>query len=109
MLQRIVLLLALACPLVAMAAPFPLEEAWRRVAEANPTLRTARAEAATTQATINSLHLSLEHRQRGPSFWDSQREWSVGIAQTLEIVGQPRARREAAQATLLASQAEAVE
>lgn len=117
MLQRIVLLLALACPLAAMAAPLTLEEAWRQAEQANPALRTARAEVAAAQAVADEAaiplasnpQLSLEHRRRSPSIGDSQREWSAGISQTFEIAGQPRARREAAQAALAASRAEAAE
>ena len=117
MLYRIALLLALACPLAAMAAPLTLEEAWRQAEQANPALRAAHAEVAAAQAAADEAavplnsnpQLSLERRQRSPAIGDSQREWSAGIAQTFEIAGQPRARREAAQAALAASQSELAE
>lgn len=117
MLHRILFLLALACPLAAIAAPLTLSDAWRRAEESNPILRTAQAELSAAQAVADEVvvpfnsnpQLSLERRRRTPSIGDIQREWSAGISQTFEIAGQPGARRQAAEATLASSQAELAE
>lgn len=117
MLHHIIFLLALACPLAAIAAPLTLDEAWQRAEEFNPVLRTAQAELSSAQAAADESvvpfnsnpQLSLERRRRTPAIGDIQREWSAGISQTFEIAGQPGARRKAAEATLTSNQAELVE
>lgn len=117
MLYRFALLLALACPLAAIASPLTLEDAWLRAAQSNPALPVIRAHVSAARAAADEAaipfnsnpQLALESQRRSPSAGAIQREWSAGISQSFEIAGQPRARREAAEAALGASRAEAAE
>lgn len=95
-------------------APLTLQEALTRAAQANPSLRAKKAQLATVEGVrtearallYNNPQLSLENTQRQvpqPGTGDDmRREWGVGLAQTFEIAGQGRHRRESADAALAA-------
>jgi outer membrane protein, heavy metal efflux system len=117
---------ALACALAASAtlagaqnapgtAALTLAEAMRLAESAHPTVRIreaqfAAAEGARREAAaplFNNPELSAERTRRHVPAADSRaNEWSVGIAQPIEIGGQQSRRREAAAATLDALRAE---
>lgn len=96
----------------------PLAEAWRLAEAANPTLRSRQAqltaaEGVRTDASallFNNPQLSYERTRRDvpqsglPG--DRQNEWRAGLSQTLEVAGQPRYRRDSADAALGALRAE---
>ncbi|MHB1077348.1 TolC family protein [Thiobacillus sp.] len=104
-------------PLSAVSAPLSLEQAWEQAEQANPELRSAQANLAAAQGEFtdarallwNNPQLSTEWRKRTlpqttiPA--QSNREWTVGLAQTFEIAGQQGIRRSAAQQALAATQA----
>jgi len=110
-------LLALLYPLPALAAPLTLEQAWEQAEQANPDLRAAQANLAAAQGELidarallwNNPQLSTEWRKRTlpqttvPA--QSNREWTVGLAQAFEIAGQQGLRRSAAEQALAATQA----
>ena len=110
-------LLASFYPLSALAAPLTLEQAWEQAEQANPDLRAAQANLAAAQGELtdarallwNNPQLSTEWRKRTlpqttvPA--QSNREWTVGLAQAFEIAGQQGLRRSAAEQALAATQA----
>lgn len=110
-------LLALFYPLSPLAAPLTLEQAWEQAEQANPDLRAAQANLSTAQGELtdarallwNNPQLSTEWRKRTlpqttvPA--QSNREWTVGLAQAFEIAGQQGLRRSAAEQALAATQA----
>lgn len=103
-------------PLSAVSAPLSLEQAWEQAEQANPELRSAQANLAAAQGEFtdarallwNNPQISTEWRKRTipqttiPA--QSNREWTVGLAQTFEIAGQQGIRRSAAQQALAATQ-----
>ena len=103
---------ALAAP--AAEPPLTLERARQLAEEANPNLRTARANFAAAEGQLtdargllwNNPQFAAERSQRkipqpGPGN-DIQREWRTEISQTLEIAGQHGYRRGAAEQDLAA-------
>ncbi|MCL5060502.1 MAG: TolC family protein, partial [Candidatus Thermoplasmatota archaeon] len=103
-------------PLSALSAPLTLEQAWEQAELANPALRAARANLAAAEGELtdaraplwNNPQLATEWRKRTvPQTADparSNREWTVGLAQTFEIAGQQGKRRNAAEQSLAATQ-----
>ena len=101
----------------AFAAPVPLtlEGAWQRAEEANPTLRAALAAVPAAEGELrdaraplwNNPQVSMERRRKevpqvsNPT--QTNREWSIGLAQTFEIAGQQGDRRAAAEQSLAAT------
>ena len=110
------LLLASLYPLSALSAPLTLEQAWQQAEQANPALRASQANLAVAQGELtdaraplwNNPQLATEWRKRTlPQTTDparSNREWTVGLAQTFEIAGQQGKRRSAAEQSLAATQ-----
>lgn len=104
-------------PFSALSAPLTLEQAWDQAEQANPALRTAQANYAAVQGELtdarallwNNPRLDTEWRKRAiPQTVDparSNREWTVGLAQTFEIAGQQGKRHSAAEQSLAATQA----
>ncbi len=104
-------------PFSVLSAPLTLEQAWDQAEQANPTLRTAQANFTAVQGELTDARaplwsnpqLSTEWRKRtisqmaGPA--RSNRELTVGLAQTFEIAGQQGKRRSAAEQSLAATQA----
>ena len=96
----------------AAAQPLTLEQATRLAAESNPALRAAIAELHAAEGMVaesryplwNNPSLSVEGTRRvQPRAGGSDqniREWGVGVAQTFELAGQQRFRREASRAEL---------
>ena len=94
--------------------PLTLEHAWQLAEEANPTLKSARASLAAAEGQLadaqgalwNNPQIAAERVRRtipDPGLADrKQREWSVGLTQTLEIAGQQGYRRTAAEQELAA-------
>lgn len=108
-------------PLSAISAPLTLatltlEQAWEQAEQANPDLRSAQANLAAAQGELtdarallwNNPQLATEGRKRTlPQTTDparSNREWTVGLAQTFETAGQQGKRRSAAEQALAATQ-----
>ncbi|MHB1620294.1 MAG: TolC family protein [Sulfuricella sp.] len=110
------LLLASLYPLSALSAPLTLEQAWEQAEQANPALRATQANLAAAEGELTDAHaplwnnpqLATEWRKRTiPQTADparSNREWTVGLAQTFEIAGQQGKRRSAAEQSLAATQ-----
>ena len=110
---------ALALPLASAqaATALTLEEAWRRSEAANPTLRSTQARLSAAEGELvdarsflwNNTELSVERLRRSvpqPGLaTEKQRDWNTGLAQTFEVAGQPRYRREAATQELAGLQA----
>lgn len=115
MLHRIILLLALACPLAAIAAPLTLDEAWRLAENNHPELRAAQAGLAAVRGDAsdaaawlwNNPQFSVEKRRKTvPQAGNPgviNRDWSAGLAQTFEIAGQRAARLDEAERALSAA------
>lgn len=94
--------------------PLTLEHAWQLAEQANPTLKSAQANLATAEGQLadaqgllwNNPQIAAErvrHTVPDPGLGDrTQREWSVGLTQTLEIAGQQAYRRTAAEQELAA-------
>jgi len=86
-----------------------LQQAWMLAEQANPTLRSARAEVPAVQGQVRDtqgllwnnpqLATDLSRRRATPAGAASQSypEWTFGIAQTFELAGQQGYRRRAAQ------------
>lgn len=100
--------------------PLTLEAAWQLAEQANPVLNSARANLATAEGQFadaqgllwNNPQIAAErvrHTVPDPGLGDqTQREWRVGLTQTLEIAGQQGYRRTAAEQDL-AAQRETIE
>lgn len=112
--SRLFLILALAAPssLVARAAPLlDLQQALQIAARQSPALRNARAEVQALEAQSGEADALLWNNPELSAGVDRRRlpdnaratEWNVGLAQTLELAGQPRHRREAARQELAAA------
>ena len=94
--------------------PLTLEAAWQLADQSNPVLNSARANLATAEGQLtdaqgllwNNPQIAAERVRRtvpDPGLGDrTQREWSVGLTQTLEIAGQQGYRRTAAEQELAA-------
>lgn len=94
--------------------PLTLEHAWQLAEQANPALKNAQAnlvaaegQLADTQGLLwNNPQIAAERMRRtvpDPGLGErTQREWSVGLTQTLEIAGQQGYRRTAAEQELAA-------
>ncbi|MBP6771131.1 MAG: TolC family protein [Reyranella sp.] len=94
--------------------PLTLEHAWQLAEQANPTLKSAQANLATAEGQLadaqgllwNNPQIAAERVRRtvpDPGLGDrTQREWNVGLTQTLEIAGQQGYRRTAAEQELAA-------
>ncbi len=94
--------------------PLTLEQAWQLAEQSNPALNSARANLATAEGQLadaqgllwNNPQIAAErvrHTVPDPGLGDrTQREWSVGLTQTLEIAGQQGYRRTAAEQELAA-------
>ena len=100
------------------AVPLSLSDAARLAEEANPALRSKRAELAATEGVRTDANALLYnnpvlgfdgiHREvplEGPAT-EKRREWAATVQQTFEIAGQRGYRREAADAALTALQSE---
>ncbi len=101
----------------AQTTSLTLEQAWQLAQKANPVLRKAEAgllaalgESADGRAPLfNNPQLSVETGRRriqdsGQS--GSTNDWAIGLSQTFEIAGQPRARRDATERALEATRQE---
>ncbi|MBP6422353.1 MAG: TolC family protein, partial [Propionivibrio sp.] len=100
----------------AMAAnlPLTLEHAWQLAEQSNPALKSAQANLAAAEGQLadaqgllwNNPQIAAERVRRtvpDPGLGDrTQREWSVGLTQALEIAGQQGYRRTAAEQELAA-------
>ncbi|MBK6631550.1 MAG: TolC family protein [Betaproteobacteria bacterium] len=94
--------------------PLTLEHAWQLAEQANPTLKSAQANLNAAEGQLadaqgllwNNPQIAAERVRRtvpDPGLGDqTQREWSVGLTQTLEIAGQQAYRRTAAEQELAA-------
>lgn len=94
--------------------PLTLEHAWQLAEQANPALKSARAnlaaaegQLADTQALLwNNPQIAAERLRRtvpDPTQNErTQREWAIGLTQTLEIAGQQGYRRAAAEQEMAA-------
>lgn len=94
--------------------PLTLEAAWQLADQSNAVLKSARANLATAEGQLadtqgllwNNPQIAAErvrHTVPDPGLGDrTQREWSVGLTQTLEIAGQQGYRRTAAEQELAA-------
>lgn len=96
-------------------APLTLAEAMRLAEAAHPRVRAREAQLAAAEGArreaasllYNNPELSTERTRRQGTTPDARaREWSVGIAQPIEIGGQQGRRREAAAASMVALRAE---
>lgn len=117
LLNRLACAFLAACGAAAHGQPLTLLEAQRIAEQNHPLLRSTRSEVSATEAELqeskallwNNPQLSAEARQRRLGQVNepdvSRRDAALGISQTFETGGQPRARRAAAQAALEASQA----
>lgn len=115
--NRLACALLAACSAAAHGQTLTLLEAQRIAEQNHPQLRSARSEVSATEAELqesrallwNNPQLSAEARQRRLGQVNepdvSRRDAALGISQTFETGGQPRARRAAAQAALEANQA----
>lgn len=103
--------------MASQSAPLTLAAALRRAEEANPLLRSKLAERAGAEGALRDAHSLIAYnpqlqwestrRQVPPTAGsDAYREGSAGIAQTLEIAGQPGFRRATADAALQALELE---
>jgi cobalt-zinc-cadmium efflux system outer membrane protein len=97
------------------ASPLTLAEALRLAEIANPIVRAREAQLAAAEGSrrealsllFNNPELNIERTRRSAATPDgSAKEWSLGIAQPIEIGGQQARRREAASASLEALRAE---
>jgi len=94
--------------------PLTLDRAWQLAEQANPTLNSARANLATAEGQLadaqglfwNNPQITAERVRRtvpDPGLGErTQREWGVGLTQTLEIAGQQGYRQTAAEQELAA-------
>ena len=94
--------------------PLTLEHAWQLAEEANPALKSARANLVAAEGQLtdaqgllwNNPQIAAERLRRtvpDPGLGERrQREWAVGLTQTLEIAGQQGYRRTAAEQELAA-------
>ena len=94
--------------------PLTLEHAWQLAEQANPTLKSAQANLATAEGQLadaqgllwNNPQIAAERLRRTVPDRGlgerTQRDWSVGVTQTLEIAGQQAYRRTAAEQELAA-------
>ena len=94
--------------------PLTLERAWRLAEQANPVLKSARANLVAAEGQLadaqglfwNNPQIAAERVRRtvpDPGLGErTQREWDVGLTQTLEIAGQQGYRRTAAEQELAA-------
>ncbi|MBI5900290.1 MAG: TolC family protein [Rhodocyclales bacterium] len=94
--------------------PLTLEQAWQLAEQSNPALKSAQASLATAEGQLadtqgllwNNPQIAAERQRRtvpDPTQNDrTQREWNVGLTQTLEIAGQQGYRRTAAEQELAA-------
>ena len=94
--------------------PLTLEHAWQLAEQANPTLKSALANLATAEGQLadtqgllwNNPQITAERVRRtvpDPGLNErTQREWGMGVTQTLEIAGQQGYRRTAAEQELAA-------
>lgn len=117
LLNRLACTFLAACGAAAHGQPLTLDEAQRIAEQNHPLLRSTRSEVSATEAELqeskallwNNPQLSAEARQRRLGQVNepdvSRRDAALGISQTFETGGQPRARRAAAQAALEANQA----
>jgi len=111
---------ALACA-GAHAAPLTIDEALALAEQANPALRAAQAQLDAARGRVqdarallwNNPQLTAERTRRDvpppADFAERQREWGAGLAQTFEVAGQRGYRRDAAEAALAATTADAEE
>jgi outer membrane protein, heavy metal efflux system len=109
-------LFALLSSLPALSAPLTLEQAWAQAEQANPVLRSTKANISAAEGELtdarallwNNPQLSSELRRRAvpqtPAPDQINRDWMVGLSQTFEIAGQQGARRRAAEHSLAATQ-----
>ena len=112
LLNRLACAFLAACGAAAHGQPLTLDEAQRIAEQNHPLLRSTRSEVSATEAELqeskallwNNPQLSAEARQRRLGQVNepdvSRRDAALGISQTFETGGQPRARRAAAQAAL---------
>lgn len=94
--------------------PLTLEHAWQLAEQANPALKNAQANLGAAEGQLadaqgllwNNPQIAAERLRRtvpDPGLGErTQREWSVGLTQTLEIAGQQGYRRTAAEQELAA-------
>jgi len=94
--------------------PLTLEHAWQLAEQANSTLKSAQANLAAAEGQLadtqgllwNNPQISAERVRRivpDPGLGErTQREWGMGVTQTLEIAGQQGYRRKAAEQELAA-------
>jgi cobalt-zinc-cadmium efflux system outer membrane protein len=94
--------------------PLTLEHAWQLAEQANPALKSAQANLVTAEGQLadtqgllwNNPQIAAERVRRtvpDPGLGErTQREWSTGLTQTLEIAGQQGYRRTAAEQELAA-------
>jgi cobalt-zinc-cadmium efflux system outer membrane protein len=88
-----------------------LEQAVQLAEQQSPALRNAQAELQALEAQLSEANALLWNNPELTAGLDRRRfpedgqatEWNLGIAQTLELAGQPRHRREAAQQALSAA------
>ena len=90
-------------PASAWSAPLTLEQAWQLAERANPTLRSAQANLIALEGQSLDAHAPLWNNPELSTGIARRRttdakgnDWSIGIAQRLEIGGQATHRREAA-------------
>lgn len=89
----------------ALSAPISLEQAWQIAEQANPALRSAKAEIEAVEGAAKDANAALwnnpqisgdlVHRTIPSS--QNANEWRLGLSQTFEIAGQQGFRREASQ------------
>nr|WP_288119586.1 TolC family protein [Thiomonas sp.] len=96
-------------------SPLTLHRAWQLAEEANPTLKAAQATVPAAEGELrdaraplwNNPQVWMERRRkevpRVSNPTQTNREWSVGLAQTFEIAGQQGDRRAAAEQSLAAT------
>ena len=93
-----------ACANTALSAPLSLEQAWQLAEKANPTLRSAQANLIAFEGQSVDAHALLWNNPELSTGIARRRttdakgnDWNIGIAQQLELGGQPAHRREVAQ------------
>ena len=93
-----------ACANTALSAPLSLEQAWQLAEKANPTLRSAQANLIAFEGQSVDAHALLWNNPELSTGIARRRttdakgnDWNIGIAQQLELGGQPTHRREVAQ------------
>ena len=112
--QSLVKVVATPAAAPATDLPLTLEQAWQLAEQANPALKNAQANFAAAEGQLadaqgllwNNPQIAAERVRRtvpDPGLTErTQREWSVGLTQTLEIAGQQGYRRTAAEQELAA-------